>query len=440
MGVCNLKASSPAIAGSNRPRSLRAGRATYVQNPPIVKALIAALLVAACSTPTADTPDATIAPPDGAVDADTTRRELRGVWITRFAFATQADLEAIIDRAAAANFNAVFVQIRAEGDAYYDSALEPWARRLTGMLGRKPSWDPLRVALDRAHSHGMELHAYFNVFSAYTATVDEIPVAEGPVQHALVDHPDWLAVDSTGENRDSEYRWFSPGNPAVRAHITAVARDLLSKYEVDGLHLDRIRTPGPDYSRDAVSTAAYDAARATDPSLTWADFMRSQVNAMVADLYAAVLDVRPSAKLSASVWGIYKPLPGCSTSQGYANYYQDSLAWLDAGIIDAIVPMIYWSIEPGACTDWSTLLDGFLAQRGDRHVWAGMHALDQSMWDFDQVRARIDRSRVAGAQGTVVFASTYLDQDPTRWDAFVGTEASPGPYAEPAVPPVTTWR
>ncbi len=406
-----------------------------------VKALLVLLLATACSAPDSDSvaPDASTSLADSSVDADTRAGELRGVWITRFAYASQADLEGIIDRAAAANFNAVFVQIRAEGDAYYNSAYEPWSRRLTGVLGRAPSWDPLRVAIDRAHSHGMELHAYFNVFSAYTAT-QPVPTAEGPVQHPLVAHPDWLAIDSSGMNRDTEYRWFAPGNPAVRAHIAAVARDLLSKYEVDGLHLDRIRTPGPDYSRDAASLAAFDAAKATNRALTWQDFMRSQVNAMVAELYAAVLDTRPTAKLSASVWGIYKPLPGCSTSQGYGNYYQDSLAWLDAGTIDAIVPMMYWPIEPGACTDWSTLLDGFLAARAGRHVWAGMHALDDQAWAFDKVRARIDRSRMAMAQGTVVFASTYLDADATRWAAYVGTSEAPGPFAEPAIPPALTWR
>jgi uncharacterized lipoprotein YddW (UPF0748 family) len=406
-----------------------------------VRALIASLLVAACGAPSGDNigPDAATTVPDGSVDADTRARELRGVWITRFAYTTRADLEAIIDRAAAANFNAVFVQIRAEGDAYYHSAHEPWSRRLTGVLGRTPSWDPLRVAIDRAHSHGIELHAYFNVFSAWTAS-QPVPMAEGNVQHPLVVHPEWLAVDSSGTNKDSEYRWFAPGNPAVRAHVAAVARDLLAKYDVDGLHLDRIRTPGPDYSRDAVTTAAFDAAKASNAALTWADFMRAQVSAMVAELYAAVQDTRPSAKLSASVWGIYKPLPGCATSQGYANYHQDSLAWISTGSIDAIVPMMYWPIDAGACTDWSTLLDGFLAGRAGRHVWAGMHALDMSTWTFDKVRARIDRSRTAGAQGTLVFASSYLDSDQARWSAFVGSEAEPGPYAEPAIAPAMSWK
>ena len=401
------------------------------------------IAVAACGyhgsdpgEPDAASPDPTdAATPDAAGPAG----ELRGVWITRFAYSTQAGLEGIIDRAAAAHFNAVFVQIRGEGDAYYHSNVEPWSQRLTGVLGRDPGWDPLQVAIDRAHAHGMELHAYFNVFSAWTAA-SAVPVAEGPHQHALHDHPEWMAVDSSGGNSDTEYRWFSPGNPAVRAHIAAVARDLLEHYDVDGLHLDRIRVPGPDYSRDEATNIAYAAAASEAPGLSWADFMRSQVNQMVADLYQAVADTRPSARMSASVWGIYQRLPGCTTSQGYDGYYQDSIGWLAAGTIDAIVPMMYWPIEPGSCTDWATLLDGFMAARAGRHIWAGMHALDDDAWDFAAVTSRIDYARTVGAQGTVVFASTYLDVDQARWDAYPGTTAAPGPFWELAPTPAMAWK
>jgi uncharacterized lipoprotein YddW (UPF0748 family) len=398
-------------------------------------------LLAACSgdvvegeSPDAGTVEVDASPPDAPPAG-----ELRGVWITRFAYSWRAGLEAIIDRAADAGFNAVFVQIRGNGDAYYASTIEPWSERLTGVLGRDPGWDPLQVAIDRAHARGIELHAYFNVFSAWTAA-SPVPIAEGPRQHALRDHPEWLAVDSTGTNRDGEYRWFAPGNPAVRAHTVAVARDLLTRYDVDGLHLDRIRTPGPDYSRDAVTEAAYDAAVAADPDLTWADFMRAQVSTMVGDLYALIAEVKPQVRLSASVWGIYEPLPGCSTSQGFGNYYQDSLGWLDAEIIDALVPMIYWPIEPGACTDWRTLLDGFMDGRADRHIWAGMHALDDDAWDFAQVSGRIDEARAQAAHGVVVFASTYLDADQARWDAFVGDSTTPGPFAQPIATPWMDWK
>jgi hypothetical protein len=383
-------------------------------------------------------PDAGLADPDAAIDPEPA--ELRGVWITRFAYSSQAGLEAIIDRAAAANFNAVFVQVRGNGDAYYRSAHEPWARNLTGVLGRDPGWDPLQVAIDRARLHGMELHAYVNALSGWITSQAPVPAAEGPVQHPLYLHPEWVAVDSTGVNRDSEYLYFSPGIPAVRAHIAAVVEDLLEKYDVDGVHLDRIRAPGSDYSRDPVTLAAFEAARAADPDLSWGDFMREQVNLVVDAIQGAIDRVRPRVRHSAAVWGIYRPLSGCATSEGYGQYYQDSLAWAARGSMDALVPMIYWKVDPGACTDFRSLLDVFVGGATGRQVWGGMHALDGGAFSFAEVEARIEHARAAGAEGVVVFASSHLDADPGRWAAFPGTDAEPGPFHEPIGTPDMPWK
>jgi uncharacterized lipoprotein YddW (UPF0748 family) len=265
------------------------------------------------------------------------------------------------------------------------------------------------------------------VFSAWPASLGTPPVAEGPVQHVLRDHPEWLAVNQAGESADGGYRYLTPGNPAVRAHIAAVARDLLEHYDVDGLHLDRIRTAGQVYSHDAVTEAAFDNARAQNASLTFDQFMTSQVTQMVSDLYDVVLDVRPTALLSASVWGIHTPLPGCNTSQGKRDYHQDSWDWTARGIIDALVPMSYWDIEEG-CTNWSALTDGFLDNVADRSLWMGHLGLDGGEFRPDRLAARITLAREKGAQGTVLFASSYLDEDQERWSTFRGDEANPGPF------------
>ena len=143
--------------------------------------------------------------------------------------------------------------------------------------------------------------------------------------------------------------------------------------------------------------------------------------------------------MSAAVWGIYERLPGCTTSEGLADYFQDSLHWLDVGTMDALVPMIYWSIEPGACTDWTALLDSFVTRSAGRHIWAGMHALDDDAWDFSQVRARVLRSREV-AQGVVVYASSYLDASLPRWSEFPGTAAAPSVFFEPATVPPMSWK
>lgn len=395
-------------------------------------------------------------PTDGGTKPTTA--EYRAVWVTRFAYNTKTQVEGIIDRAASAGFNVVFFQIRGNGDAYYQSQLSPWAQKLTGTLGQDPGWDPLQTAIDRAHMHGMELHAYWNVFSGWPcggsgcdcrpeqgkADSCTLPPASPPgmPDHILREHPEYMAVTQQQKNADSEYFWLSPGNPAVRARLLAEADELISAYDIDGLHLDRIRYPGSSYSHDAASLAAYEALpAATRPS--YQDWQRDQVSLMVEGLYKLLKQKRPNALLSASVWGIYKPLPGCSTSQGYGNYFQDSIAWMKNGQIDALVPMIYWGIGTG-CTDWAKLVDGFLAGSNGRPIIAGMHALDNGSPQLSKMTSRVEYARTVGAAGTAVFASTYLEPktsgSPTWSEQWTGFRSEEGPYASDAGTPEIDWR
>ncbi len=383
--------------------------------------------------------------------------EVRAIWVTRFAYSNQNDVVRVINDAADSGFNVVYFQIRGAGDAYYKSQLVPWAARLSSpqTLGKDPGWDPLQVAIDTAHARGIQLHAYWNVYSAWTTPSGcasagtctcqptpgqsdscTLPPASpsGQPTHALRANPDWMAVNAQGKSADSEYYWFSPGNPAVKAHLLAVASELLDNYAVDGLHLDRVRYAGPQYSRDAASLAAYNAIPQSERP-TWEDWQREQVNGLVGDLYELMKLKRPNAVMSASVWGIYKQLPGCGTSQGYANYYQDSIAWMKRGLIDALTPMIYWDLGTG-CTDWATHLGVFMAGSNGRPIIAGMHALDMNSFQMSRIKARIEHGRSVGAAGHSVFASTYLSQYDT-WSAF---NAPAGPYAESAEPPPITWR
>ncbi len=398
------------------------------------------------------------------LDGGTGLEEIRAVWVTRFAYNTAAHVTSIINKAADAGFNTIYFQIRGNGDAYYKSTLVPWAQKLTGTLGKDPGWDPLQLAIDTAHARGIQLHAYWNVFSAWPAPAGcansgtcactptqgrsdscILPPASpaGMPTHVLRTHPEWMAVTQAGTSVDNEYYWFSPGNPAVRQHLVAVAEDLLTKYDVDGLHLDRVRYPGSTYSHDAASLAAYQAVpQAQRPS--WEEWQRRQVNATVEALYDVVKRRRPKAVLSASVWGIYKALPGCSTSQGYSGYYQDSIAWMKNGQIDAIVPMIYWDLGSG-CTDWAKLLDGFMAGSNGRHVVAGMHGLeDNKAPNMNRIKARVEYARIVGAAGHSIFASTYLEPkssgSPTWTEQWSKFPAAGGPYTQDAGIPGMTWR
>jgi len=395
---------------------------------------------------------------DGGVVVTPTQ-EVRAVWVTRFAWTTEADVKGVIDRSAVAGFNVVYFQIRGNGDAYYKSTLAPWAKKLTGTLGKDPGWDPLQVAIDQAHLRKIQLHAYWNVHAAWpvpagcatsggctcqpmqgladSCVLPEASFAGAP-EHFLRQHPEVMAVNAAGKSIDGEYYWFSAGDPLVKAHLLAVATELLMNYAVDGLHLDRVRYPGQVYSFDPGSNAAYAGLPAPKP--TREDWQRKNVTETVGEIYAAMKLHRPKAVLSASVWGIYKPLPGCSTSQGYGNYFQDSVQWIKEGKIDALTPMIYWDLGSG-CTDWAKLLDGFMAGSNGRHIVAGMHGLDANSVKPDRIKARIAYARQVGAAGTSIFASTYLEQTASTgaqaWSTFRGDG---GVYEQDAGWPAMPWR
>ena len=113
-------------------------------------------------------------------------REFRAAWIatvgnscwpSKSGLSTaqqQAELIAILDRAAALKLNAVIFQVRPACDALYQSSLEPWSEYLTGVQGRAPSpfYDPLAFAIAEAHQRGLELHAWFNPFRAHHFQAD----------------------------------------------------------------------------------------------------------------------------------------------------------------------------------------------------------------------------------------------------------------------------
>ena len=192
--------------------------------------------------------------------------ELRGLWVVRTALVSPQAVDQAVDDAAAAGMNALFVQVRGRGDAFYRSTL---AAR-SPLLERQPrDFDPFARLLARARAKGLQVHAWVNVLLA--AHFGQ-PLPRG---HVLLKHPEWAMVPKSaataalvaaGPRRlqlimeagraegDVEGYYLSPAIPAVGDHLEGVVRELVRSYPVDGLHLDFIRYPGPsfDYSRSAL--------------------------------------------------------------------------------------------------------------------------------------------------------------------------------------------
>ncbi|MCZ7682039.1 MAG: family 10 glycosylhydrolase [Sandaracinaceae bacterium] len=195
-------------------------------------------------------------------------RELRAAWVASVfnitwpsrndlsVAASRAEIARILDLMAALRMNAAVVQIRPESDALYRSSIEPWSRFLTGTQGTDPGWDPLAVWIEEAHARGIELHAWMNPYrgmASASATTAATHVTRTLSPHA---HP-W-----------STTIWMDPGASEVRAHVVSVVRDVVGRYDVDGIHFDDYFYPYPDGTRTFPDDATYDAYLAAGGALS----------------------------------------------------------------------------------------------------------------------------------------------------------------------------
>ncbi len=354
-------------------------------------------------------------------DPPAAQHEMRGIWVTRWTYRSEDDVRRMMAEVADAGFNTVFFQVRGQHDAFYASTLEPWAAELTGKLGLDPGWDPLAVAVESGHALGLQVHAYINAFTLWRGRI--APEASQPA-HAWTKFPDWLVANREGTPMalNDQYVFASPGNGSVRARLASVAREIVDRYRVDGIHLDYIRYPGPDSGHDLVSLAAWEASGRPD----FSQWRRQAVTRAVAEVSAAV-----SVPITAAVWGVYTNHWGwAEVSEGYSDYFQDAQKFTAEGHVDALIPMTYWTVRPGERLDFEVLVKDHMTRANGRHVYAGVRA-DPS-WSVEEVEEAILAARRQGAHGVVVFEYSEGRRLFKRLRS--------GVFSVPAQPPLMDWR
>ncbi len=311
------------------------------------------------------------------------KREVRGVWLTTYlgldwplrtdAQTTQrTKLLTILDQQRATGMNTVFFQVRSQSDAMYPSSIEPWSYDLTGQQGAAPNpvWDPLQFALTESRKRGLEFHAWINPFRAVATLNDANNSFKFSPQHISKTRPEWLLTIGSGQI-------LNPGIPAVREYITSVVVDIITRYDVDGIHFDDYFYPTGTIN----DNAAYNADPRGFPNTTAgrADWRRDNINLFIQGVYNEITTRKPWIKFGVSPSGIYRsstnPAIGSNTFSGAFQHYSSSFAdtkkWLQEGWVDYIAPQVYWYIgQPGS--DYSVLIPWWNNNAFGRHIYIGM--------------------------------------------------------------------
>ena len=300
------------------------------------------------------------------------KREMRGAWIQcvngQFqGMGTQKMQQTLtyqLDELQRDGVNVIIFQVRPECDALYESQLEPWSRFLTGQQGKAPSpyWDPLQWMIEQCHQRDMELHAWINPYRARTKSTTLLAA-----NHIKNRQPqncfeyDGLTI-------------LNPGIPENRDYICEVARDIVTRYDIDGIHMDDYFYPYPAAGQQIPDDAQY--RQYNNGIRDRGDWRRYNVNLFIEQFYRTVHEAKPWVKVGISPFGIYRNKRssniGSNTNglQNYDDLYADVLLWVNNGWLDYCVPQIYWEIGNKAA-DYDTLIRWWNHYAGARPLIIG---------------------------------------------------------------------
>ncbi len=349
--------------------------------------------------------------------------ELRAVWISAAsgdwpkstdAAEQKRTLIEIFDVLKKNNFNTVFFQVRPRGNVLYRSALEPWASQLTGELGKDPGYDPLAFAVEEAHQRGLELHAWFNVVKVWGT--DILPQHR---QHITRAHREWV------RRYENEW-WVDMGIPAAREYAEDLVKELVSAYDIDGIHFDYLRYP-------SITFDDWGSFSKWSDGVERAEWRRNNITAFVRNCYDDIKKIKPWIKVGSAPLGIYQSINGGhSTFNGYSGVFQDSRRWLREGIHDYVAPQVYWSIgeqnNPND-PDFFLLSNDWVQENNRRHVYIGIGAYRENIQG--EIREQVKMTRIEGAQGQAFF----------RYENLSTILRSLGEvYNYPALVPAMPWK
>lgn len=384
----------------------------------------------------------------GSAAAQTT--EFRGMWadVWHEGYKSTTQIDAMVARAVQGRYNAIFPEVLAYQDsgsnahgAYWDSAIVPMATDIQGGI------DPLAYLIQQAHAQGIEVHAWLTTYRVSTSW----PPANNPT---LTAHPEWIMVAQADMNTgpktvDGEYT-LDAGSPDVQEYLISIVSELVTNYELDGIHWDRVRYAQTDAGYPAYTSYAksglarfkeitgYVGTPAPTGVTAWNDFRRRGITELMrraqVEIEAITSNPRQPLRHSAALitWG---NAPTNFTSTNAYILFQNWEEWQRLGYLDMSIPMTYYD-EDSYPTWYRNWVNKEMTWSYDRHMVVGPALY---LNEFNDSVTQLLYARTAGADGLCTYAYALTRSGANydwTWYPYVAANA----FTSTADTPGMAWR
>lgn len=255
----------------------------------------------------------------------------------------KAEFEKVIENCKALKIGEIYIHIRAFCDSLFKSDYFPLIK-----AARDTDYDAFLYIVNACHAAGIKVHAWINPYRVLTSSSDKENLdPESPAYK-------WLSDENTENDKNIAFYngiYLNPAEYEVRELVINGIREVLDKYEVDGIHFDDYFYPTTDPEFDAVSYEKY-RSEAENP-LSLSDWRRANVNALISGCYTAVKFYGKDIVFSVS--------PMASAEKNYNELYADVGAWVESGCVDCIIPQLYFGFDyPDKQYCFDNLLDDWI--------------------------------------------------------------------------------
>lgn len=308
------------------------------------------------------------------------------------------------------NMNAVFVQIKPVGDAFYPSKYAPWSEYLTGKQGVAPGYDPLKFMIDEAHKRNIEFHAWFN-----------------PYRLTMAGGVEKLADSNIGKKRQEwtvmygGKLYLNPGIPEVNDYVVESIMEVVKNYNVDGVHLDDYFYPYKIKGQEYNDEAQY--RKYGDKFPNKSEWRRNNINNLVEKLYKNIKREKANVVFGISPFGVWRNIAtdsrrGSNTNAGIQNYddlYADVLYWMENGWLDYVAPQIYWN-QGFKEAEYNTLVDWWVkySKETNTKLYIGQAVYKVKEWEnSEELVNQINYNRKYDeVKGSIFFSYKSLLENP----------------------------
>lgn len=334
--------------------------------------------------------------------------ENRAAWY-RSSEKSDSEVIATIEKALSLNINAIYLETWYNGMiiGYSDNSL------ITHNTSANGDYDVLEAFCRIGHEYGIEIHAWVENFFVGTLSL------AATNENALINNTYGKhLLDKQGNNYNKtiygDYVFLNPYDKSNRKLVLDLYREIIEKYDIDGIHLDYIRFPEfnfgtNDYGYNADIIAGFQRKYSTsvDPKTlvagtemydNWCKFREDIINSWVEEVYELVQETKPNLWISSACYPDATIVP--------KTLYQNFSNWIENGWMDEVFSMSY-SVDNSVVKANAALFESMITDKA--FYSTGISAFSETTeMNF---ALQLDLIRDVGADGSAIFSLGSITAD-----------------------------